>query len=85
MIALLSDKVEFGRVEQPTRLAAMKVVQATRKVLMKRDYSEFPNSLVPARNAVPKYQNDTEKQSMRCAPSKETKPSRGAKGLLPKG
>jgi hypothetical protein len=53
MIALLSDKVEFGRVEQPTRLAAMKVVQATRKVLMKRDYSEFPNSLVPARNAVP--------------------------------
>jgi hypothetical protein len=75
MIALLSDKVEFGRVEQPTRLAAMKVMQATRKVFMKRDYSEFPNSIVPARNAVPKYQNDTEKQPMPSAPSKETKPS----------
>jgi hypothetical protein len=53
MIALLSDKVEFGRVEQPTRLAAMKVMQATRKVFMKRDYNEFPNNLVPACNAVP--------------------------------
>jgi hypothetical protein len=52
MIVLLSDKVEFGRAEQPTRLAAMKVMQATRKVFMKRNYSEFPNSLVPARNAV---------------------------------
>jgi len=51
---------------------------------MKRDYSEFPNSLVPARNAVPKYQNDTEKQSMRCAPSKETKPSRGKAGQAEK-
>jgi hypothetical protein len=36
---------------------------------------EFRNSLVLARNAVPKYDNNTEKQSMRCAPSKETKPS----------
>src|SRR5580692_8531946 len=53
MIALLSDKVEFGRVEQPTRLAGMKVMQATRRVFMKRDYSEFRNILVPARNADP--------------------------------
>ena len=46
MIALLSDKVEFGRAEQPTRLAAMKVMQATRRVfMMNRDYSEFRNSL----------------------------------------
>src|ERR1017187_4988072 len=49
MIALLSDKVEFGREEQPTRLAAVKVMQATRRVFMKRDYSEFRNSLVPGR------------------------------------
>src|SRR5664279_3318027 len=48
MIALLSAKVEFGRVEQPTRLAAMKVMQTTRRVFMRRDYSESLTASFPA-------------------------------------
>jgi hypothetical protein len=39
------------------------------------DYEcSFRNNLVPARNAAPKYNNDTERNLLRSAPCKETKP-----------